>query len=128
MEAYIKLTVPGRSAAEKDLIIGLLSTIGYDGFEEEQQAVHCYITSECFNKAETDEVLQSVGLTYTIGQVPLTNWNEEWEKNFQPVLVDNFCCVRASFHPPAPGVIYDIIVTPKMSFGTGHHATTYLMI
>lgn len=55
------------------------------------------------------------------------NWNEEWEKNFQPILVEDSCCVRAPFHP-ATDVKYDIVIEPKMSFGTGHHATTHMMI
>ena len=56
------------------------------------------------------------------------NWNAEWEKDFEPVIVDNFCAIRAQFHKPIPEVQYDLIITPKMSFGTGHHATTYMMI
>ena len=61
-------------------------------------------------------------------RLPERNWNEEWEKNFEPVVVDGFCGIRAFFHPPAAGVEYDLIITPKMSFGTGHHATTYMML
>ena len=56
------------------------------------------------------------------------NWNALWESNFQPIIVDDFCVLRADFHDPIPGTPYEIIITPKMSFGTGHHATTYMMV
>src|SRR5690606_4074845 len=61
-------------------------------------------------------------------QVPRKNWNEEWEKSFEPIVVDNRCVIRADFHSLSQSYPYEIIITPKMSFGTGHHQTTWLMI
>ena len=60
--------------------------------------------------------------------IPEANWNQVWESNFDPVIVDDFVAIRADFHEPVKGVSLEIIITPKMSFGTGHHATTYMMI
>jgi ribosomal protein L11 methyltransferase len=66
--------------------------------------------------------------TFNITSIPEQNWNAVWESNFEPVVVDDFCAVRADFHQPIKNVQHEIIITPKMSFGTGHHATTYMMI
>ena len=67
-------------------------------------------------------------MPYTFSKVEQQNWNAQWEQSFEPVQVDDFAVIRASFHAPVAGVKHDIIITPKMSFGTGHHATTFLMI
>ena len=66
-------------------------------------------------------------ISYTFENIEPTNWNEEWEKNFNPIIVDDVCSVRAPFHEK-PNTQYDIIIEPKMSFGTGHHETTHMMI
>jgi ribosomal protein L11 methyltransferase len=66
--------------------------------------------------------------TFNITSIPEQNWNAVWESNFEPVVVDDFCAIRADFHQPIKNVQHEIIITPKMSFGTGHHATTYMMI
>jgi ribosomal protein L11 methyltransferase len=65
---------------------------------------------------------------FDIESLPVKNWNEEWEKNFDPVVVDDFCSIRAEFHKPNPRTRFELIITPKMSFGTGHHATTFMML
>jgi ribosomal protein L11 methyltransferase len=90
--------------------------------------LHAFIPEEKFNTALLEALLAEWELGYSRTHLEQRNWNEEWEKNFQPVVVDRFCAVRASFHPPVEGVEHDIIITPKMSFGTGHHATTYMMM
>ena len=128
MDAFIKLSVHTTLAAEKDLIIGILSEAGFDGFEEEQHMLHAYISAEHFDEANVKGVLQPHGIVFSVEVIASKNWNDEWEKNFKPVFVDKFCCIRASFHPPGSGIKHDIVITPRMSFGTGHHATTYLML
>ncbi len=74
------------------------------------------------------QLADSYKLSYLEEQIPSQNWNEVWESNFQPVIVEDFVAIRAGFHPPIETVQHEIVITPKMSFGTGHHATTYMMM
>lgn len=107
-------------------MIGFLADAGAEGFEETDDILYAY-----FNEANFDEkVVKEIVNEYEVGKTSLQekNWNEEWEKNFDPVVVENFCAVRAHFHAPVTGVQHEILITPKMSFGTGHHATTYMMM
>jgi ribosomal protein L11 methyltransferase len=112
----------------QDLLIALMSERGYEGFEQEDELLKAFIREADFDQEGLEELLTAHGLGYTLERIEERNWNEEWEKNFQPVLVDAFCAVRADFHAPIPGVEHELVITPKMSFGTGHHATTYMML
>jgi ribosomal protein L11 methyltransferase len=115
-----------------DILTAELSQYGYDTFMETDTGLCAYITEEAFSQEELEEVLNKYRgefpLLYTIQKIEKQNWNEEWEKNFEPLLISGICSVRASFHPRPEGVAYDIVINPKMSFGTGHHETTTLMI
>jgi ribosomal protein L11 methyltransferase len=90
--------------------------------------LHAYIPEDQFAAGVLHTLLAGWGLTGIQARIGERNWNEEWEKSFQPVVVEGFCAIRAFFHEPAAGVQHDLIITPKMSFGTGHHATTYMML
>jgi ribosomal protein L11 methyltransferase len=115
-----------------DILTAELSQYGYDTFMETDTGLCAYITEDVFSKAELEEVLNKYRgehpLPYSVQKIEKQNWNEEWEKNFEPLLISGICSVRASFHPRPEGVKYDIVINPKMSFGTGHHETTTLMI
>jgi len=113
----------------KDILIAELSEKGFDGFEEQGATLVAYIPETNFDEAAVNALAGQYGVTYTRDTVAQQNWNAVWESNFQPVLVDNFCGIRASFHEPfQPAPLHEIVITPKMSFGTGHHATTASMI
>lgn len=113
-----------------EILLALLSMYNFDSFQEEDHYTIGYISRE-HNAAEEENILkllQESKVEYDVKPVENKNWNEEWEKSFKPVKVGNFCSVRADFHPRQEGVQYDIIINPKLAFGTGHHETTYMMI
>ncbi|MBS1564564.1 MAG: 50S ribosomal protein L11 methyltransferase, partial [Bacteroidetes bacterium] len=125
---YIEFIFPVSTQAQKDELIAQLSVRGFEGFEEERTQVRAFIPEQDLDAEELAAFAREQGLQYSLARVENRNWNAEWEANFQPVIIGQFCAVRAGFHPPVPGVKHDIIITPKMSFGTGHHATTYMMV
>jgi ribosomal protein L11 methyltransferase len=121
------------STEQKHILIALLSEAGFDGFEEMDTSLKAFTAREP-EPAVMDELVKLTGVKYTISTIPETNWNEKWESDFEPVTVfypdtsTIFANIRAHFHPSLPIADYEVVITPKMSFGTGHHATTYGMI
>lgn len=112
----------------KDVLIAQLSDTGFDAFEESDGNLIAYCTKDVFDEHILKRLLDEYNVTFTKEVIPPQNWNELWESNFNPITVDDFVAVRASFHHPIKGVEHEIVITPKMSFGTGHHATTYMMM
>jgi ribosomal protein L11 methyltransferase len=125
---HLQITIPAADISVQEILIARLEDHGYDGFLQEPGHLEAYIPEEKFEPLVLEELLSRWQLSYTRQALPEKNWNEEWEKNFQPVIVGDFCAIRASFHAPIPGVRHELVITPKMSFGTGHHATTHMMI
>lgn len=128
MPDYLQIKFSGLPADRQDILIALLSEEGFEGFEEGIGSLSAFIPEKQFDEKAFNSLLAKENLTAEKIIVAEKNWNEEWEKNFEPVIIDDFCAVRASFHRPIDGVEHEIIITPKMSFGTGHHATTHIMI
>jgi ribosomal protein L11 methyltransferase len=125
---YLQITIPVEDAAIQEILIARLSDTGYEGFEQQEKALEAFIPESGFDRGLLQAILSDFNLEFTSNQLAARNWNEEWEKNFDPVIVEGFCAIRANFHPPVPGVQHELLITPKMSFGTGHHATTYMMM
>ena len=114
-----------------EILIAELGELHFESFVESEFGVTAFIQKQLWTTSILDDifVLNSPQFTisYTIEEIDQVNWNEEWEKNFDPIDVDGKCHVRAPFHPKT-NAEYDIIIEPKMSFGTGHHETTHMMI
>ncbi len=117
---------------QQDLLIGALGDIGFDTFEDTPNGFDAYILKQEFNETSLNEVLMGYGdelqYTYLISDIEPENWNEEWEKNFNPLIINEDCYVRATFHAHQPQYQYEIVIDPKMAFGTGHHQTTTMMM
>lgn len=125
---YIQITFSDIQPEQQDWIIAHLAEIAYEGFEQGDQELKAFIPAQQFDKKLLKELAFKYQLNYSEEKIDAQNWNAVWESNFQPVVVDDFVAVRADFHEPIAGVTHEIVITPKMSFGTGHHATTYMMM
>ena len=114
---------------QSEQLVALLSEQLFEGFEESDNCLKAFIPETIFNlNAFNDIVGLFPFLTYTRSTIENINWNQQWEQSFEPVIVGDFVAIRAHFHQPITNVQHEIIITPKMSFGTGHHGTTYIMM
>lgn len=131
---YIQVTFSFSAIEEyqQDLLIAELADLGFNTFEDLEGGFAAFIEAAAFNETQLQSVLQEFEgqfeYVYTVSEVAAENWNETWEKNFEPLIIANQCYVRATFHQPRPEFPYEIVIDPKMAFGTGHHQTTTMMM
>lgn len=115
-----------------DILIAELGELGFDAFVETENGFSAYIDEDRYSETALNETISRYSdfaqISYKTQKIERQNWNEEWERNFEPLFIDGQVSVRASFHEKPEAAKYDIVINPKMSFGTGHHETTTLMI
>jgi len=130
---YIELSITVDPVEQgSDVLIAQLAEIGFESFVQNSDGFKAYVQKANFNENELKQLLSEFDSVFKIQKqintIEQQNWNAQWESSFEPINVKNECIIRAPFHEKQEGIKYDIIIEPKMSFGTGHHFTTQLMI
>lgn len=130
----VTFTLTPWSETAQDVLTALAGEIGFESFVEEEATLKAYIQQKFYDEEAIRDVianfpLPDVAIAYTAQEQEDKDWNEEWEKNFfQPIIIGNRCVIHSTFHKDTPQMEYDILINPQMSFGTGHHETTNLMV
>ena len=129
----LRLNLKPCSEDATDVLAALLADAGYESFVPDRQGLTAYIKDELFNEDALNEALSAfpfeAEISRSVSLVEGQDWNSEWEKNyFKPIVVGERCVIHSSFHTDVPSADYDIVIDPKMAFGTGHHATTSQVI
>ncbi len=131
---YIQVTFTFDAIEEyqKDLLVAELGDIGFNTFEDTPSGIAAFTDADSFDEGSLKDALSQFEgqftYTYTVSEIEAENWNETWEKNFEPLVISDQCYVRATFHAAQPQYPYEIVIDPKMAFGTGHHQTTTMMM
>lgn len=133
---YMEVVFVVRPCTEtaRDLLSGLAGEVGFDSFVESEEGVNAYIPCEAYDAEAVARLvaefpMPDVSITWQAAEQEDKDWNEEWEKNFfQPIVIGDRCVIHSTFHKDVPQAEYDILINPQMSFGTGHHSTTQLMV
>lgn len=126
---YIELYIPTRDTMEAEIYMAELADYPFESFEQGETFLKAYIRADALPgcRCPLDEFLRTTGVECRFTEIEQQNWNRLWESNFEPVEVEGRAVIRAPFHDEPAAAEVDVIIMPKMSFGTGHHATTWLM-
>lgn len=129
---YIQVSVTGISGDGGEILMAHMSELGFESFTETEDGLQGFIPVDLYDEMAVCGWLQrysaETGIFFRKELVKAQNWNAIWESGYEPVMIEDRCMVRAPFHEPKPGVEFDLIIEPRMSFGTAHHETTSLMI
>jgi ribosomal protein L11 methyltransferase len=129
---YFEVNISRFRDFDPEIAMAQLAEMGFESFTESESAIQGYIREDVFNETLIRQYLHQLheehGIIYDIKKIISQNWNAIWESAYEPVTIAGKCQVRAPFHSPMDGIEYDLVIEPKMSFGTGHHETTALML
>lgn len=129
---YIEVSITNFTDFDPEIVMAQMAELGFESFSESETGIQGFIPEDIYQEAPVRTYLQRIsddhGLTYSFRKIAAQNWNALWESGYEPVTIAGKCRVRAPFHPPAGGMQYEILIEPKMSFGTAHHETTSLML
>jgi|SRR5690606_12537647 len=130
--SQVEFTCRGGDGWEKDLLIADLAHLGFESFEDQEDGFSAYIPAAQYDMQALETLMLTLPpgfeVRYSYREIEPQNWNEVWESNFNPITIGGQCHVRAHFHPTQPSFPYEIVIHPKMAFGTGHHQTTSMMV
>ena len=125
---YFEIRIHPASEEKKEILTSLLAEEGFESFAETETELLAYVKADQYDRNRVEMICARFEVEFHDKRIPEQNWNAEWEKNFEPVLIAGKCYIRAPFHVPGKVYPYEIIIEPKMSFGTAHHETTAMMI
>lgn len=130
----VRFSIRPNNETVRDVLAAVLADVGFESFVEYENGLIAYLQQKNFDAGRLDARLADFpiavdGISYEVAEAEDRDWNEEWENNFfTPIVIDGRCVIHSTFHRDVPEAEYDIIINPQMAFGTGHHATTSLMI
>lgn len=116
---------------QTEMLLAFLGEWPFDSFQETETGLEAFLPEthlEMVSEVDIQQLAERFGGEYRREELPDINWNATWESNFHPIIIDRFCAIRADFHDPIPAARHEIIINPKMAFGTGHHDTTWMMM
>ena len=129
---YLEVSIANFTGFDPEIVIAQLADLGFESFTETDSGIQGFIREDMYHEEPVIAYLQKVsdehGLSYSFEKIAEQNWNAIWESAYEPVIIAGKCRVRAPFHPPLAGMAYEIMIEPRMSFGTAHHETTSLML
>ena len=129
---YIEVSITNFTGFDPEIVIAQLADLGFESFTESESGIQGFISEDNYRENLVHDYLQKMhaeqGLNAAIQKIAAQNWNAIWESAYEPVVIAGKCRVRAPFHDPLPEMQFEIVIEPRMSFGTAHHETTSLML
>jgi len=128
---YYRFSFTFQETTDGEILLAMLGNYPFDVFEEEKGSINAFLPGNIDPESlyqDLAELAVSFPFSYVVENLPEENWNIQWESHFTPIAIHAFCYVRADFHPPIAGFKHELVITPRMSFGTGHHETTFMMM